>query len=84
MERLGNELEIPVGSLPGGVHMELENNCSAVVDGCLGVLEYGDTAIRLNTGHLIVKIEGCDLTVVAMQNGQATVTGCFTRVEFTT
>ncbi len=84
MERFGTDLEIPVGSLPGGVHIELENNVCAVIDGCLGVLEYSDSVIRLNTGHLIVRLEGCDLTVVSMQNGQATVNGTLTRVEFTT
>ena len=81
--KISEALEIPLGSIPGYTHIELESNRTATVDGCIGILEYGENSIKINTAKLVVHICGCDLTVISMQNGQAVVTGCITGIDFT-
>ncbi len=82
LESVGRSFDLPQEALSGYVHTEISGNKEVLVDGCQGVLEYGDCAIALNTGRLTVRICGCELTVVSMQNGQAIVRGIITGVEF--
>jgi len=81
-DSLSKSLDIPIDALAGFAHIEMSGNREISVDGCLGVLEYGENSISLNTGRLTVKICGCDLTVVSMQNGQAVIKGTVTCVDF--
>ncbi len=83
VEKLGAGLEIPVGSLPGGFHIELENNSCALIDGCAGVLQYCDCSVKLNLGRMILKIYGENLTITAMQDSRASVAGDILGLEFT-
>ncbi len=81
-DTISKSLDIPVDAVAGFAHIEMSGNREISVDGCLGVLEYGENRIVLNTGRLTVKICGCDLTVTSMQNGQAIIKGTLTCVEF--
>lgn len=82
-ERLNDSLDIPKTALPGVAQIELSGNREALVDGCCGILQYTDTAIRLSTGSLIVRFTGSDLRVCAMQSGQIRITGLFAAIDFT-
>ncbi|MBQ7541263.1 MAG: YabP/YqfC family sporulation protein [Clostridia bacterium] len=62
--------------------IELSGNREAVVDGCVGVLQYEDTAIRLSTGRRIVRFTGSDLMIRTMQQNQVLITGTILSVEF--
>lgn len=84
LEKFSTHLDIPAGSMPNFVHIELDGNLSAIVDGCKGVLEYNENTIRLNTGRLIVRVCGNALTITSMQNGQAVITGCIAGLDFST
>ena len=74
--------EIQKESLFGGTHVEISGNTEAIVEGCLGVLEYGDRSISLNTAKLTVRISGADLSIASFQNGQAVITGIIAGVDF--
>lgn len=82
LETFKNKYEIQKETLFGGTHIEVSGNAEAVVEGCLGVLEYGDTVISLNTAKLTVRISGADLSIVSFQNGQAVITGIIAGVDF--
>lgn len=82
IDTIGRTFDLPQDTLAGYAHIEISGNKEVLIDGCQGVLEYGDSAIALNTGRLTVRICGCELTVVSMQNGQAIIRGTVTGVEF--
>lgn len=82
LDVLSKKYEIQKESLFGGTHIEISGNTEAIVEGCLGVLEYGDSVISLNTAKLTVRINGADLTITSFQNGQAVITGIIASVDF--
>lgn len=82
IDAVQKKYEIQKESLFGGTHVEISGNTEAIVEGCLGVLEYGDKVISLNTAKLTVKINGADLSIVSFQNGQAVITGIIAGVDF--
>jgi len=82
LDTLSRNFDIPADAVSGFAHIEMNGNRELDVDGCLGVLEYGENAIVLNTGRLTVKICGDELTVVSMQNGRANIKGLITCVDF--
>lgn len=82
IDRLSGALENSAEMLVGSLHVELESNRSALVDGCAGVLEYTDTSVRLNTGKFILRFTGRELSLVSMQNGQTMVTGFISGMEY--
>ncbi len=69
-------------TLFGGTHVEISSNAEAIVEGCLGVLEYSDSIISLNTPKLTVRITGADLSIISFQNGQAVISGVIAGVDF--
>ena len=81
-ESIGRCFDLPQDALGCYAHIEISGNSEVLVDGCQGVLEYGDCTVALNTGRLTVRICGGELTVVSMQNGQAIIKGVITSVEF--
>ncbi len=82
MESVSKNLDLPADTLPGYAHIELCGNREANVEGCKGVLEYSDCLVSLNTGKLTVKFCGSDLTITAMQDGNAVIRGIITCIDF--
>lgn len=80
LDALSRNLDLPQDAVSGYAHIELSGNREAIIEGCRGVLEYSDCAIALNTGRQTVRICGCELTVVSMQNGQAVIKGVITSI----
>ena len=80
MDSISRSLDLPQDAVSGYAHIELSGNREAIIEGCRGVLEYSDCAIALNTGRQTVRICGCELTVVSMQNGQAVIKGVITSI----
>lgn len=75
-------LDLPRDAVSGYAHIEMNGNREIIVEGCQGVLEYGDNIISLNTGRLTVRICGCELSIISMQGGQAIIRGIITAVEY--
>lgn len=72
----GNELCMP--------HIELFSNREANVEGCLGIIEYDSSLIRVNCRGITVKFSGDGLCINNMTDGLACVTGTIVSVEFGT
>lgn len=82
IETITRSLDLPQDAVSGYAHIELSGNREAIIEGCQGVIEYGDNLISLNTGKLTVRVCGCGLTIVSMQNGQAVIKGTITGVDY--
>jgi len=82
LDSISRNLDLPQDAVSGYAHIEISGNREVIVEGCCGVLEYGDCVISLNTGRLTVRISGCELTIVSMQNGQAVIKGIITGVDY--
>ncbi len=82
LDSISRSLDLPQDAVSGYAHIEISGNREVIVEGCQGVLEYGESVIALNTGRLTVRICGCDLTIISMQNGQAIIKGIITGVDY--
>ena len=81
-DRIDAALELPPGTMGRGVHIELDSNREAVIDGCRGVLEYDDEIVRLNTARGQVKLTGKGMVIRSLSDDQAIVSGLFLTIEF--
>ena len=79
---LAKLFELPESSFPGSLHIELSENHEAVIEGCRGVLEYGERLIRISTGNLIVTFRGENLSMGGMDHCNAVVSGNIFSIEF--
>ena len=50
-EYIGRALEVPPGTLSRTCNMQLSGNREVLVDGCRGLIEYGDERIKINVGN---------------------------------
>jgi sporulation protein YqfC len=82
LDSISRGLDLPQDAVSGYAHIEISGNREVIVDGCQGVIEYGDTAIVLNTGRLNLRVCGCDLTIVSMLNSQTVIRGRITGVDY--
>ncbi len=80
--RVEKALELPVGSLSSAARIELSGNRRAVVEGCRGIVEYGDETIRLNTESGIVRFLGRSLSMSCMTEDSAVIEGVILSVEY--
>ena len=83
IESIGHNLDIPQDSFSGYAHIELCGNREAIVEGCLGILEYSECSVAINTGKLTVRFNGSDLTITSMQDSLTVIKGILTCVDFT-
>lgn len=58
------------------------SNQQALVEGCKGVLEYNNSAVRLNCGKVVLKFQGQNLSIKALSLEQINVSGEILSVEF--
>ncbi len=79
---ISRSFDLPADTVSGYAHIEMSGNREVIVEGCIGVLEYSEKTIALNTGKLTVKLCGCDMTIISMQGSQAIIKGVITCVEF--
>lgn len=82
IDKVSRTLDLPQDAVSGYAHIEINGNREAIVEGCQGVLEYCDNLIALNTGRLTVRINGCGLSIVSMQNGQAIIKGTISGMDY--
>lgn len=63
-------------------HIDFCSNKEALVDGCLGIIEYNSEMVRLNCKNIILKFIGADLSIKADTIEQITVSGNIVSLEF--
>ena len=65
-----------------GPYLELYGNREVVLDGCLGVYEYGDTFIKLRLKSGAVTVCGDGLEMIFFEEERIDIKGIITSVEF--
>ena len=65
-----------------GTHIEIFSNKKAFVENCMGVYEYCETTIKINTGKGSVIFSGEQLEISALQGKNLNVDGKITSIEF--
>lgn len=63
-------------------HMEINGNREAIVEGCGGVLEYGDDVVRVKAGKQTVRFTGRGLVIKCLTADSLVVTGFIMGIEF--
>ena len=62
--------------------IEMLSNREIIVDGCKGVIEYGENFIKLNIGELTLDIVGQNLIIESFDGGIAIIRGRFGEINF--
>lgn len=78
MENLG----VPRLLKPSLFHMEMQGNEEVILDGCEGVLDYGETSIKLRAGQLLVTFEGDGLLLKSYVGSEAVIEGMIANIAF--
>jgi len=81
-QRVERALEMPPGAISGGAHMEFYGNRQVTVEGCRGVLEYDEDAVRLSTDTGIVRFTGRSLSLTCLSGDSAVISGFILTVAF--
>ncbi len=82
LENIGEQFEAPAMALSGWAHMDISGNREAVVEGCKGILEYGDGVICLSLEGMTVRFCGDNLCIRSLKPEQAVITGTFVTISF--
>lgn len=81
-KKFAEELQIPQTAVTDSFIIEFRGANDVTVDGCKGLVEYGDTAVALNLGSTVVRFIGADLEIVNFFEEQAIIKGTLAAMEF--
>ena len=62
--------------------IEMTGNREIIVDGCLGVVEYGENLIKLNIGETVMSISGDGLVINSFDSGVAVISVQIGEISF--
>ncbi len=62
--------------------IEMISNREIIVDGCKGVIEYGENLIKLNIGELVLSLVGDNMIIESFDSGVAIIRGRFAEIDF--
>lgn len=65
-----------------GAKIEMLSNREIIIDGCKGVLDYGENQIKLNIGELTLSVAGDEMLVESFDSGVAVIRGRFSEISF--
>ena len=65
-----------------GVHIELFSNNEVIIEGCIGVMDYGNDYLKLNIGKGSVLLCGSNFDIVYFENSLLSVKGTISSLEF--
>ncbi len=68
-----------VGNMP---RIEIQGDKRVLIENHKGILEYGETLMRINCGQMIVRIVGTALDLKALSLSELAVTGQIISVEY--
>ena len=81
-EQLSSAFEIMPGTLSSGCAIQMSSNREVLIDGCRGLLEYGDEKIRVNVGNGVVQLVGRGLEIESLSYKAVVISGYILSVEF--
>lgn len=70
------------GAHIGAVHMEISGNRELIFEGSRGILEYGESSIKINAGKYIVALHGRGLHIKSMTECDIVINGFITSIEY--
>ena len=73
---------MPPNVFGGSAQIELIGNREATVEGCLGIIEYGENEIALNLGDVTATFTGDRLRMKCMTKTGAVIEGEISSVQF--
>ena len=62
--------------------IELTSNREAVIEGCLGIVEYSDCIATVNCKYFLISFEGFGICLNTLSKDCISVTGSFTKISF--
>ncbi|MDL2273784.1 YabP/YqfC family sporulation protein [Oscillospiraceae bacterium OttesenSCG-928-G22] len=81
-ERAAAYLDLPGEVLLTVPKIEVTGGYEALIENHQGILEYGDTEMRVNGGAAVLKVTGEGLELVAMNASEMKIRGRIFAVEF--
>ncbi|MBQ3137129.1 MAG: YabP/YqfC family sporulation protein [Clostridia bacterium] len=64
-------------------HIDLCSNKEVYIDGCMGIIEYNSSLVRINCKGMIVKISGDELSIKSDSAEQISISGNIISLDFT-
>lgn len=81
--KMGEKTQLITSALSkDSIQISISGGTVALVEGCLGVLEYSREAIRLATGKNSVRFSGDALSISSMNKNAVVVSGKIINIEF--
>ena len=62
--------------------IEMSGNREIIIDGCKGVVEYGENLIKLNLGENVLTLSGSELVINSFDSGIAVINGQIGDISF--
>ena len=81
-ERVAQELDVPLDAMTLLPRIECIGDRELTVEGHRGILEYGETCIRLSGGSIVLNIQGQGLELTGMTPTRARVSGAIKKLCF--
>ncbi len=81
-ERMEQWLDLPAGALTPATRMEVSGNRRVVIEGCQGILEYGEDCIRLRVCEGVLRLFGRELCMHCLNPSCAVISGKILSLEF--
>lgn len=69
-------------ALSGEPKIEMLGNREIIIDGCKGVVEYGENLIKLNTGEYVLSVLGDALVIKSFDGSVAVISGKIAEITF--
>lgn len=80
---IAEELQVPPTQVANDIHIEFFGKNQSVTEGCLGVLEYDNGRIVINTVCGIIAYSGSLLEICSYSDGLIEIHGNIESVQFT-
>ncbi len=81
--KMGEKTQLITSALSrDNIQISVSGGTVALVEGCVGVLEYSREAIRLATGKNSVRFSGDALSISSMNKSAVVVSGKIANIEF--
>jgi len=80
--RMAELFDLPADVVAGLSHLEILGDRQLFLEGHEGILSYGTEQIDINTGSMVVRVKGKDLTLGSMTGDEVRIRGCIEGVEF--
>lgn len=80
--RAADIFDLPADVVAGLTHIEINGSHDFFIENHKGILEYGDSEIKINAGKSIIRIVGQNLNVIAMNVSELKLTGQIESISF--